>query len=184
MKSMKTDLLFVLFLVVLGVMSRLLPHPWNFTAIGSMALFSGFSFRSNKALVLLPFVSLIISDSVLGFHDEMIYVYVGFAMTMVLSFIYFLKPSPSTVVSRGLTLSGLSVVSSFLFFLVTNFGVWIGSTVYQQTGAGLLAAYTVGLPFLLNQLAGDLFYTAAIFGLYEYFFSHRVPAKQKTIGVA
>ena len=87
MKSMK----FVLSLVLVGIVSRLIPHPWNFTAIGTMALFSGVSFKSNKFLVLIPFASLFLSDAILGFYPGMIYTYIGFALGMGLSYLYFSK---------------------------------------------------------------------------------------------
>lgn len=170
MKSMKagSEILFVLFLVVLGVSSRLIPHPWNFTAIGSMALFSGFSMRSNKYLMLIPFVCLLISDAVIGFYDGMAYTYLGFAIGMLLSVGYFRKQNVLSLGGRVMTLTSLSVVSSFLFFLITNFGVWKGSVFYSQDISGLMMSYVAGLPFLFNQVAGDLFYGAVMFGVYEY----------------
>lgn len=179
MKSVKpvgTEILFVLFLVVLGILSRLIPHPWNFTAIGAMALFSGFSFRSNKILILIPLLSLFISDAALGFYNGMIYTYIGFAVGMVLSVGYFSKQitlsvgarANDSLGARATTLAGLSIVSSFLFFLITNFGVWLGSGFYPQNTAGLITAYVAGLPFFLNQIAGDLVYGAIIFGVFEY----------------
>lgn len=167
MKS-SSEILFVLFLVVLGVVSRMVPHPWNFTAIGSMALFSSFSVRSNRSLIVLPFVSLMISDALIGFYDGMIYTYIGFAVGMLLSLGYFRKQAALSLVGRALTVSGLSVVSSFVFFLITNFGVWKGSTFYVQNMSGLMMSYVSGLPFLFSQVAGDLFYAGIVFGLYEY----------------
>lgn len=170
MKSMRagSEILFVLFLVFLGVMSRLIPHPWNFTAIGSMALFSGFSFRSNKTLMVIPFVCLLISDVMLGFYDGMFYTYVGFAVGMLLSVVYFRKQNVLSLGGRAMTLSALSVISSFMFFLITNFGVWKSSPFYTQDMSGLMMSYIAGLPFLFNQVAGDLVYGAILFGAYVF----------------
>ena len=179
MKNFKIDTFFVIFLIGLGIASRLIPHPWNFTAIGTMALFSGFSFRSNNSLMLVPFVSLILSDYLIGFYDGMAYTYIGFFVGMGLSLIYFSKNTSLSFMSRILTFSGLSVVSSFLFFLITNFGVWYGSAFYAQNSSGLLASYIAGLPFLFNQLTGDLFFGAVAYGCYEYLNgSARQQAKQ------
>lgn len=179
MKSMKpsSEILFVLFLIVLGILSRLIPHPWNFTAIGSMALFSGFSIRTNKSLLLLAFVSLVISDALIGFYDGMVYTYVGFAVGMLLSVAYFSKQSVLSFAARAMSVAGLSVISSFAFFLITNFGVWKGSTLYAQDMSGLMMSYVAGLPFLFNQLAGDLFYAGIIFGVYEYLTSSQKTAQ-------
>ena len=178
MKSTAKEIVFVLFLIGLGIASRLVPHPWNFTAIGSMALFSGFSFKSNKFLIIIPFISLFISDSVLGFYDGMIYVYAGFAIGICLSLIYFYKATALSFKNRVMTLSGLSVVSSFLFFMLTNFGVWFGAAFYPQNVNGLLTAYVAGLPFLFNQIAGDLFFAGIIFYVYEYFNANVKTQKQ------
>jgi len=163
-----SEILFVLFLVILGVGSRMIPHPWNFTAIGSMALFSGFSMKSNKYLMVVPFVCLIVSDALIGFYDGMIYTYIGFAVSILLSVVYFRKHEVLSFGGRVMTLGGLSVVSSFLFFLITNFGVWKGASFYAQDMSGLVTCYVAGLPFLFNQVAGDLFYAGVVFGLFEY----------------
>lgn len=177
-KSVGKDILFVLFLIGIGIMSRLLPHPSNFTAIGTMALFSGFSFRSNKFLIVVPFLSLALSDAVLGFYAGALYVYVGFAVGMALSFLYFAKQASLSFKSRSLSIAGLSIVSSFLFFLITNFGVWIGSAMYPQNMSGLMESYVMGLPFLFNQMAGNLVYGAAVFGVYEYVSSSKSAVEQ------
>ena len=57
-----------------------------------------------------------------------------------------------------------AVASSVLFFLLTNFSVWLGSSVYPQTFAGLAACYVAAIPFFQNTLAGDLFYSGLLFG--------------------
>jgi hypothetical protein len=51
-----------------------------------------------------------------------------------------------------------------MFFLLSNFHVWLGSTMYPQTLTGLLACYVAAIPFGLNMLAGNLFYSGVLFG--------------------
>jgi hypothetical protein len=53
---------------------------------------------------------------------------------------------------------------SIMFFVVTNFAVWAMDDMYPHTGAGLAICYTAALPFFRNALAGDLFFTAVLFG--------------------
>lgn len=168
MKSRSLEIIFVLFLVILGIFSRVIPHPWNFTAIGAMALFSAFSIRTNKYLLLVPFLSLAISDLYLMQYSGQIFVYSGFAVGIALSLVYFTKQENLGWKNRVISLAGLSVVSSFLFFLITNFGAWKGSDMYTQDFSGLMNSYFLGLPFLRNQIAGDMFYGAIVFGLYAY----------------
>jgi hypothetical protein len=68
----------------------------------------------------------------------------------------------------ALRVGALSVAGSLLFFLVTNFGVWLGSGMYPKTAAGLAAAYVAGLPFLQNTLAGTLFFATVLFGAFAW----------------
>jgi hypothetical protein len=63
---------------------------------------------------------------------------------------------------------GYSLVGSVLFFLITNFGVWLGSSMYPQTGAGLIATYVAGIPFFQNTVLGTLFYSSVMFGSFAY----------------
>jgi hypothetical protein len=51
-----------------------------------------------------------------------------------------------------------------VFFVVTNFGVWLGSGMYAHSAAGFVACYTAAIPFFRNTVAGDLFYSALLFG--------------------
>ena len=56
------------------------------------------------------------------------------------------------------------MASSVLFFVVTNFGMWLSSGIYPRNLAGLQACYVAAIPFLQNTVAGDLFYAALLFG--------------------
>jgi len=62
----------------------------------------------------------------------------------------------------------LSIAAAVIFFLLTNFGMWSQGIMYPDTAAGLLAAYTAGLPFLLNSIAGNIFFVAVFFGAYHF----------------
>jgi hypothetical protein len=62
------------------------------------------------------------------------------------------------------TVAGAAIASSVLFFLVTNFGTWATGELYPQTLAGLAACYVAAIPFFQNTLAGDLFFSAVLFG--------------------
>ena len=50
--------------------------------------------------------------------------------------------------------------ASLLFFLVSNFGVWLSW--YPQTWQGFLTCYTLALPFYRNTLIGDLVFGSVI----------------------
>jgi hypothetical protein len=76
-----------------------------------------------------------------------------------------------------------SIAGSILFFLVTNFGVWATSSMYEKTFSGLMRSYQMGIPFFRNTLLGDLFYTALFFFAYRsirLLFVLMLPARRKT----
>ena len=59
-----------------------------------------------------------------------------------------------------------AVGASVLFFVVTNFGVWLTSALYPMTLDGLAQAYVAAIPFFQNSLLGNLVFTALLFGGY------------------
>lgn len=144
-------------MVLAAAAVRLLPHPWNFTPIGAMALFGGAQFASKRAAFLMPLAALFLGDLVLGLHRLMPLVYGCFALTVCLGF--WVRRQP-----RAGRIAIASVVNSTAFFLVTNFSVWACFDTYPKNAAGLLACYVAGLPFFRNGLLGDLFYAGLLFG--------------------
>ncbi len=148
--------------VVLGaIFLRLTPHVPNVAPIGALALFSGF-IMPNVGGFLLPLVAMIISDMFLGFHSTISYVYGSFIL---ITGIGYLLHKKATLIEVGLG----SFTGSVLFFIITNFGVWMTSSLYEKNMSGLLRSYMMGLPFLRNTLIGDLFYNAIFFISYILF---------------
>lgn len=147
----------VLVLVLIAGISRLIPHPWNFTAVGAMALFAGARMNNKVWAFIAPFLALLWTDLVIGTHITMFYVYAAVALTTVLGF--WAKDSWVKIGTSAL-------VSSCLFFLITNFGVWM-TGMYAPTFQGLMESYVMAVPFFHYQVAGDLFYTAVLFGAYQ-----------------
>lgn len=143
--------------VLLAAASRLLPHPPNVTPIAAMALFGGAHFSSLAAACVVPLAAMLLSDAVLGFHSTMAFVYVSFLAIVLIG---------SRLRTRKMVIPVLAatLLSSILFFVVTNFGVWIAGSLYPKTWAGLLGAYLAAVPFLRNTVLGDLSYVAVLFG--------------------
>lgn len=169
-------------LIFLAAASRLLPHWPNFGPIGAMALFGAAWLDRRWLAVVIPFAALYLSDLALNnlFYSQYYegffwgfdgWVYAGFAISVLLGFGLLRNRSFSWVRLGGVTLG-----STAIFFLLTNFGVWLGSPLYPQTGTGLLAAYAAGLPFLLNSAAGNLFFAGLLFGGARYFSARVQPA--------
>lgn len=150
----------------MAILARLLPHPPNFSPIAAMALFGGVYFNKKYALII-PLIVLFISDIFLGFHSTIPFVYGSFLIT---GFIGLWLKNHRDFKS---ILTG-TLLSSVLFFLITNFGVWLAGSLYQKNITGLIQSYIMAIPFFRYSLIGDLFYTGIFFGSYQAIFSKRI----------
>ena len=124
-----------------------------------MALFGGAYFSDRRVAFIVPFLALLLSDVLIGLHDTMVYVYAGFALTVVIG----------VWIGQKLNISRIAIavlVASGLFFVITNFGAWVTSGLYPMTAEGLLQAYIAAIPFFQNSLLGNLVFTALLFGGY------------------
>lgn len=166
-------------LIVLAALSRLLPHPPNFSPVEAIALFGGAYFASRQWALVVPLLAMLLSDLALGaVHGASYATYFGgLSFWSVYACI-----ALSTVMGFGLRgkvggtrLLGYSLAGSVLFFLVTNFTAWVGSPAYPQTSAGLVASYVAGIPFFKWTVLGTLAYAALLFGGFALLRS-RVPA--------
>jgi len=161
-KNKKTEFFIALAFVLLGAALRLIPHAPNFVPIGALALFAG-TYFSRKTALFLPLAAMAVSDIFLGFYDPKIMaaVYVCFIFSVLLGF--WLKKR-----KKWQTILGAAVLSSVVFFLATNFAVWIFTSWYEKTFFGLLQCYIMALPFFKNTLFGDLFYASVFFSAFEF----------------
>jgi hypothetical protein len=150
-------LLAVLSAILLAAALRLVPHPPNFTPVGAIALFAGAYLGRRGLAFAAPLGALLLSDIVLGFYPELAFVYLSTAATVAIGWVLMKR---KTVIGVGLA----AVASALLFFLVSNFGVWLVMDYYPKTLAGLAACYVAAIPFFQNTLAGDLFFSALLFG--------------------
>ena len=185
----KKSALFISGLILFAALTRLLPHAYNFTAIGAVALF-GAAWLPKKGWALtvplaVPLLALFLSDLILNnlvyasFYDGFqlmtpgfLSIYGAFVLIVLLAIPLFRKVTFPRVLTGAL---GASVV----FFLVSNFGVWISSPLYPLTAEGLILCYTAAIPFFHYTVAGNLVYSAVLFGGFAYLTSHRpdfVPA--------
>lgn len=165
--------------IIIAALSRIIPHPYNFAPIGAMSIFGAAYFSDKKFSFLVPLFAMFVSDL---FVNNLIYgsFYGGFMLftpgfywmygsiaLIVLAGIFILKKVNTKNVIAG------SLSASVIFFLVTNFGAWLGNPVYPQGIEGLFMSYAAGIPFFHYTVLGDLFYSGVMFGAFEY-------AKQKS----
>ena len=159
-------------MILLAALSRLLPHPPNFSPVEAIALFGGAYFASRGTAIWVPLAAMFVSDVALGVLNGGIYAEYFLSAGFLL---VYLCIALSTVLGFGLRgrvtalrVGAYSLLGSVLFFVVTNFGVWLGSAMYPKTAAGLAATYVAGVPFFQNTVAGTLFYSAVLFGAFAW----------------
>jgi hypothetical protein len=147
-------------LIVIAALSRLLPHPSNFTPIAAIALFGGVYLDKRFAFVV-PILAMLVSDYFIGFYGGMYWVYGSFVLIGIIGL--WLRNHKKPLLILGGTLA-----SSIFFFVITNFGVWMTpGSIYPNTWGGLVECYVAAIPFFRNSLGGDVIFVAAMFGLYE-----------------
>jgi hypothetical protein len=137
----KTQNLLIVFILI-AICFRLIPHPPNFTPITSLALFSGLMFQKRWLSIIVPLSAMILSDMILGIGMISMWVYAAF-MLVTISGWFLNKMNAKSI-----------LVSSMVFFIVSNFGVWILE--YPHTIGGLFMCYTMAIPFFGYSIIGDL----------------------------
>lgn len=145
-------------LIIFAVSARLLPHPANFAPIAAIAIFGG-AILPRKWAVILPLGAMIVSDLIIGLHPLVLYTWGSFLLIALISNKTLKNIRPTNV---ALT----SVMASVLFFVITNFGVWMQGLMYPMTASGLINCYINAIPFFRNTLLGDLVYTGLLFGIF------------------
>ena len=143
-------------LILLLVVSRCTSHIWNFTAVGGIALFSAAYCTKKHTAFLVVFLGMIISDLVIGLHNQMLAVYGAYFLMVAIGFM--LDADSSRTKRFLVTLTG-----SISFFLITNFAVWSSGGLYPMTAGGLMQSYIMGLPFFRPQIISDVLVSFALF---------------------
>ena len=151
--------------VVFAILTRMpfMPHPWNFTPVAAALLY--FGARGSRRQLWVPFALLAVSDVILTKFvysypltwDQLV-VWAWYAAILLLG--TRLRENAS-----WLRIGGAALASSVSFFILSNFAVWASGTMYPKTMSGLMTCYDAGLPFFRHTAAGDMLFTAVMFGL-------------------
>ena len=154
--------IFALSLILLMVFSRLLPHPPNFTPVIAVAILSGYFFKNIYISLFVLLFSMITSDLFIGFYKSMIFVY----LSLIIIAITFFK------IRKKINFKNLFVFGFFgslIFFIISNFGVWILGNMYEKNLDGLIECYFLAIPFFKNTLFSTIIfsYTAVFFHKYS-----------------
>ena len=140
----------------------------NFSPLGAMALFGGACFSNRYKACLLPVGTLFLSDVILQhtvyakyssglLYSGWMWVYGAFLLMVIAGRLLLRK----FTVSRFLLSVAITVL---IHWLVTDFGVWMGSTFYAQNLGGYINCLVAAIPFEIRFLTGTLVYGAVLFG--------------------
>ena len=158
-----------LIFVAIAILLRLSPHIPNVAPIGALALLLG-STLPKKYATLAIILTMVVTDYFLGFHNLILWVYGSYALICLI---------PKKFKDVGVTQQIFySFSASLVFYLITNFGVWYATGMYEKTANGLLMSYWNAIPFFGNTLVGDFIYTVAFFKLYDYLLRETFAKKQ------
>ena len=154
---MVEKILWILGFTCLLGLSRIIPHPPNFTPILAVAVFVPLIMKNNLIAIPVTLGAMLIGDLYWGFHSYMFWTYGAILLATQL---------------RYRNVFGNALLASTIFFLITNFSVWL-SGYYGLTLTGLWACYVAAIPFFGNTLMGTLFYTG-VFWLIRLIVSKRL----------
>jgi hypothetical protein len=166
-------LFFFVVVALLALMSRWLPHPPNFTAVSGFFFVCGVLASRQKWFAYAAFLPLVISDLALGGYPGILFVYA--AHLGVLLFGWLLAKGPRKV----LPFAVYSFSAAFVFFVISNFGVWWSGGIYPRTSAGLVECFVMALPFFHQTVLAQLVF-GAIFVYGFYWFEARTAATVST----
>lgn len=153
---MKKEIAFSIALVLIAVVSRLVSHEWNFTAMGAVAVIAGFLISSRPLALATVLSSLLISDYFIRFHNTMIAVYLGYALMALIGIFMAANKSFGRIVAT-------SFIGSVTFFVVSNLGVWFEGQLYPQTLTGLITCFEMAVPFFRNEMISTLVLAPALY---------------------
>ena len=177
---MKKNIILIIALIAIGIIGRIMPHPYNFTPIIAIALLSAHAIKSKWIAITVPLVSFWVSDLIINN-----FIYAGYyesfkiftpGMTWIYGSIICISFFGKFFLNKlNLTRLGLSsILGSTIFFLISNFGVWMTSAMYTKSFLGLIQCYTLAIPFFGGSIIGDLVYSTVLFSSYSVVFSENL----------
>ena len=160
-------------IILLAAFTRIMPHPPNFSPMAAIGLFGAAHFAKKWQAFFIPLIGIWISDLVINNYvyssssSNFVWFYSGFYWQYI-SYILIIFAG-LFIFNRGISLTkmfGGMISSSGIFFLVSNFGVWAGGTMYPKNFGGLITCYAAGVPFIHNTIISDFLFTTVLFGTY------------------
>ena len=171
MNKINLSFIYVAGIIFVIILSRLFSNVfeiWNFTPLAAIALFGAAHFRNKYFMFLIPMLAVYLSDlcinyfiynkSFIWFYDGFLWQYSVYLLIIILGIFLFKNKININKVILG------SLASSFIFYMISNFGVWFLSSMYSKDLAGLVSCYVAAIPFYKWTMLGDIFYSVILFG--------------------
>tara|TARA_Y100000590_G_scaffold410245_1_gene503127 strand:- start:289 stop:825 length:537 start_codon:yes stop_codon:yes gene_type:complete len=158
--------IFPISLIVILAFARLIPHPPNFTPIIAVAIMSGYFFKNINLSFLVLIVAMLFSDLFIGFYENVFFVY---ASLLLITFVFY-------KISKKINFKNLFIYSfagSLIFFIVSNFGVWVlgspgvNNIAYAKDFNGLVECYILAIPFFGNTFLSTLIFAYPAIFIYK-----------------
>ena len=99
---------------------------------------------------------MLLSDFIIGFYKNMFFVYVPLFLITYL----FYK------ITKKINIKNLflfSFLGAFIFYLVSNFGVWFTGSLYEKNLNGLIECYLLAIPYFKNTVFSTIFFSYLAF---------------------
>ena len=155
---MKINLIMPIILFGLLVLSRMITDIPNFTATIALVMFTGYLIQNRLLSILIVLTSQVVSDLYLGIYSSMIFVYAAYISIVLLSPIIMNKINTKSVIFS-------SIISPSIFFIISNFGVWLTGSMYTFNLSGLITCYVAGIPFFDESLISTILFALTIFSI-------------------
>ena len=154
---MNIKFVLIISIIFLVSLTRIFQHTPNFTPILALAIFGGAYLPNRITAISLPIISMFISDLIIGFHSQIFTVYATIILLSILGHLM------KTKNFKNFAITGFT--GSLIFFIITNFSVWLGGSLYPLTIDGIIQCYIMAIPFFHNTLISTiLFLTILFFG--------------------
>ena len=158
--------IFPISLILILALARLIPHPPNFTPIIAVAIMSGYFFKNLNLSFIVLLISMLFADMFIGFYENVIFVY---ASLLLITYIFY-KLS-NKINFKNLFIYGFA--GSLIFFIVSNFGVWLlgspglNDIAYEKSLSGLVECYILAIPFFGNTFLSTLIFAYPAMYIYK-----------------
>ena len=152
--------IFPIGLILILALSRLMPHPDNFTPIIALAIMSSYFFRNINFSYAIMLFSMLLADFFIGFYSHMLFVYLSLFLIVLIFF----------KISKKINYKNLFIFSFFgsvIFFLISNFGVWLVGNLYERNINGLIECYFMAIPFFKNTIISTLIFSYSSLIIYQ-----------------